>query len=46
MLKPAKRQITIAIVENSAVFGVPSQFTGSSTIPRFCSSVSSGPISL
>ena len=34
MLKPAKRQITIPIVENSAAFGVPSQLIGSSDDPE------------
>ena len=33
MLKPAKRQITIPIVEHSARFGVPSQLIGSPVTP-------------
>ena len=44
MLNPAKRQITIPIVENSAAFGVPSQLIGSSVIPRLMSRSSSGPL--
>ena len=43
MLNPAKRQMTIAIVENSAAFGVPSQRTGSSTRPVAWRRSSSGP---
>jgi hypothetical protein len=46
MLKPAKRQMTITIVENSARSGVPSQATGSSTMRALRRMSLSGPVSL
>jgi hypothetical protein len=46
MLNPANRQMTSAIVENSAMFGVPVQLTGSFVIFRSRRMVPSGPKSL